>query len=128
MSTASVMLLAAFLLIVAVAWVAMRREQDASLSWPEATGMVVAVDAAPAVGRGTGRRERFEAWQPQVVYDYEVRGRRYTGERLKLDPAHARMSRSEVDDLLRFYRPGMPVRVRYDPKRPERAVLIPGRG
>lgn len=123
------MLLAVFVVLIALAWTAMRRAQDDSLlRWPEASGMVVAVDAAPAVGRGTGRRERLEAWQPLVVYDYEVAGRRYTGERLKLDPAHARMTRREVDELLRHYRPGMPVRVRYDPRRPERAVLIPGRG
>ena len=102
MSSAALMLLAGFVLIIAVAWTAMRREQDASEHWPEATGTVVAVEAAPAVGRGAGRRERLEAWQPQVVYDYEVRGRRYTGERLQLDPAHARMSRSEVDELLRL--------------------------
>ena len=88
---------------------------------------MVQVDAARAVGRGAGRREQVEAWQPQVVYHYEVGGRRYTGERLESDPAHARMSRSEVDELLRDYRPGMSVRVRYDPKRPERAVLVPDR-
>jgi len=126
MSFAPILLLGACITLLVIAWSATRQEQDASRSWPEASGTVLAVDAAPAVGRGTGRRETPKVWQPQVVYDYEVGGRHYTGERLQLEPGFARMSRSEVDDLLRRYRPGMPVRVRYDPKRPDRAVLIPG--
>lgn len=121
-------LLAAFIAVLAVAWSVMRRDQDGSLHWPEAAGTVVAVEAEPAVGRGTGRRTSEETWRPLVVYDYEVDGRRYTGERLTLSPEHARMSRGEVDEMLRFYHPGMPIRVRYDPRRPDRAVLIPGRG
>ena len=128
MTSTALMLLAAFVLILAIAWGASRREQDASQQWPEAAGTVVTVEAEPAVGRGAGRREQVEAWQPKVVYRYEVDGRPYTSGRLEFDPAHARMSRSEVDDLLRGYRPGMAVRVRYDPARPERAVLVSDRG
>jgi hypothetical protein len=122
------LLLAAFVAVLAIAWMAMRGEQDASLRWPEASGTVLAVEAAPAVGRGAGRRERLDAWQPLVVYDYEVHGRRYTSERIKLDPSYARMGRAEVEEFLQHYRPGTPIRVRYDPKQPGRAILVPGRG
>jgi hypothetical protein len=60
-----------------------------------------------------------------LTYEYTVGGHRYTGGRL--DYAGGGGGR-DAGRVLARYRPGAAVTVRYDPRRPERAVLEPGVG
>ena len=92
----------------------------ASLEWPVVSGRVLAafLDEVDSDRQG----DRF---YPRVRYRYSVRGREYEGTRLwfrTLPSADYSASLALIRDI----RAGQEVEIRFDPGRPERAVLIPG--
>lgn len=56
----------------------------------------------------------------EIIYAYEVAGRKLRGERLSIG---ADLGNSEVAEKLKRYKPGMAVTVHYDPRKPENAVI-----
>jgi hypothetical protein len=71
-------------------------------------------------------RSGSRLWKVSVAYDYVVDGRRYTGRRLYFAsrPVDG-MTTARVQALLTRYPPDVQVAVRFDPDRPDRAVLEP---
>ena len=55
-----------------------------------------------------------------IIYAYEVDGRKLRGERLSIG---SDLGNSEVAEKLKRYKPGMAVTVYYNPRQPERAVI-----
>ncbi len=77
-------------------------------NWMSTTGRVVKVEVRSGNRRGSLR----------VVYTYRVWGKTYTGDRYSPTARNAPLS------MQNRYRPGQLVRVFFDPRRPERSVLV----
>lgn len=91
--------------------------------WPTAPGRVIVSE--------TYRTTEFSfdgdpPWHVRVVYEYEVAGRAYRGERIRFG-AHTYGMRRNAEWAAGRDPLGQPVRVRYQPGRPERSTLEPGR-
>lgn len=97
-----------------------------SMHWPVAQATI-----------STGRVEiqkhyrkvgEYETYQWFVTYDYNVRGKQYTGSRISYATAadHASENAVIVDNVRERFAVGSKHPVRYNPKNPAEAVLIPG--
>jgi len=88
-----------------------------SRSWPSTTGRVLLSE----------RHWEFVPMsrthlKPRILYEYRVDGRRYTGRRVTFGGwLHTNVS--VTGRVLNRYRPGSPVSVRYDPRKPSRCTL-----
>lgn len=60
-----------------------------------------------------------------LVYDYVVAGKRHRSRHFTYRPARG-LGEREAYALLSGIRKGQTIEVRYDPKRPQRAVVLPG--
>ena len=93
-----------------------------SKQWPTAIGKVIDAEIVltPAV--------RGSYTSPLVGYEYEVRGVRYTSNRIDYSGRGSSLGAwsGPTRDYLRRHREGEPVTVRYDPNEPKRAVLETG--
>lgn len=94
-------------------WLARR-----SANWPSTTGRIL--HAEPY--RGWVPMPRSSYVIPTVLYEYRVDGRRYTGTRVTFG-GWLNASISAGNRVLARYRTGMPVSVRYDPRKPSRCTL-----
>ncbi len=97
-----------------------RRDQP-SLQWPKISGSVVQSRIFYHPGRAA-----FSFHTVEVEYVYQVDGRVYSGNRVKLwDPD---LHREDIltEPFVAAHPVGSTVDVYYDPQQPERAVLIPG--
>jgi hypothetical protein len=85
-----------------------------SRRWPSVPGIIrhAAIEARE-LDTVTSHRAR-------IHYDYEVGGRQYSNDRLAFSRSGSR-KRAEADKAK--YPPGALVRVHYDPRRPERAII-----
>lgn len=89
---------------------------SAARHWPTAPGIIT---SAQIVRGGTVRTPTFA---PVVRYDYEVGGRRYSGERLR--PGYVKVgSNAAAERMLQRYPVNQAVPVRYDPAHPGSSVL-----
>lgn len=93
-------------------WLARR-----SRTWPSTTGRVL---------RSEVHRERVRASRTygpaNVLYEYHVDGRRCTGKRVTFG-GWLNTNLSRTGRVINRYRPGSPVSVRYDPRKPSRCTL-----
>jgi hypothetical protein len=89
-----------------------------SEQWPTTSGRVIEVDIA----HGSALRGSYNS--ALVGYEYEVRGVRYTSRRI--DYAGRGAGATSALDYFRQYHEGQDVTVRYDPGKPQRAVLETG--
>lgn len=103
----------------AIAYTAMSAQASA---WPIARGRIVAADVDAFLARPHRRRTYFK---PSVLYVYEVNGRQYLGDRIRI----ATVISSTIPGLARrtaaMYPVGMEVDVHYNPKKPSESVLHP---
>jgi hypothetical protein len=66
----------------------------------------------------------LDTWYLHVVYEYQIKGRRYTGTRIA--PVHESFkSWWSATRRARRFEPGTDVRVHFDPAAPDRAILDP---
>ena len=95
-----------------------------SRSWPRTEGTVVQVSVKHAQStQNPGAPNSWEEWYvPDIQYKYTVRGRRYSGNRIRIGEIAA-MPHEAVLQFVRPYRDGMKVRVYYDPSTPAFSVL-----
>lgn len=113
-----------------VAWRLHQTEQTL-LSRPTVTGRVLvsAVEARPTPAvSATATSQNHMYWQLTLRYAYDVDGRAYTAERLSNEPPMENLDRHDrpsqaLTQYLQRYPVGSAVQVRYDPGRPERALL-----
>jgi|APMI01.1.fsa_nt_gi hypothetical protein len=92
-------------------WWLQRRHHD-SQRWPSTDGVVLEswIDD-----------HNLESMAPVLRYEYMVHGRRYVGTRVSYSGYG--VSRAQMEALIAPYPAGRSVRVFYDPRHPERAVL-----
>lgn len=93
-----------------------------SRSWPRAEGTVTQVSVKHAETTKNDGAGWQEWYQPDVQYTYTVRGRLYTGNRIRIGEITS-MSHEAVLQFVLPYRDGMKVRVYYDPSIPAFSVL-----
>jgi len=87
-------------------------------------GFGVMVLAVVLVGsRTTGGSRRMKLYRAVVVYEYEVGGKRFKGDRITQSPGLNRGTPEFADKVARRYAAGAPVDVRFNPSRPGDCVL-----
>ncbi|MFZ5635768.1 MAG: DUF3592 domain-containing protein [Pseudomonadota bacterium] len=69
--------------------------------------------------------DRHFSADAHLIYDYVVAGKRYRSRRFTYRPSRG-LGEREAYALLSGIRKGQAIEVRYDPKRPQRAVVLPG--
>ena len=91
------------------------RQAEASQSWPSVDGLIVWSEI-----KENHDRVNVLTYDAAVEFAYKVDGKRYTSK-------HTRnSSSSEVREVVNRYPAGKPVKVFYDPQRPDFGVLEPG--
>lgn len=118
-------IIAAFLLAMAVlAWRAWQIKQ-ASPRWPSVEGEVLVSRARPYNEQPYEPEAGKHDWMAEVRYRYSVNGVSHEGNRLQAFGRHY-FSREEAELALAPYPVGARVKVFHDPARPDVSVLIPG--
>ncbi len=88
---------------------------DLSEGWPTATARILHSEAMMRLGKGPRH-------YPDISYDYEVAGKRYTSSSIRFSGAHFRTN-DGAQQVVDRYPAGSDVMVRYDPDNPATAVL-----
>ena len=106
------------------------REAAAMKRWPVAKGRVLSSTveeyrADAGTGNFGGTRARMTLFRPVVVYEYEVDGRRFQGNRIAQSPGMNKGVADFAEKIAQRYAKGGAIDVRYDPKRPAQSVLEP---
>jgi|tagenome__1003787_1003787.scaffolds.fasta_scaffold19555726_2 hypothetical protein len=126
-----VFLLGGFGLLILAIVVAALREAIAMKSWPVAKGRILESkveeyqQSAGSSGTYAGSRARMTLYRPVVRYQYEVEGKRFQGDRIAQSPGWNRGVADFATAVAQRYPVGSAVDVRYNPKRPDEAVLEP---
>jgi hypothetical protein len=92
-----------------------RMRADLSLAWPTARGRILHSEATMRLGKGARHH-------PDISYEYDVAGKRYTSSLIRFSGAHFR-SNDGAQRVVERYPVGAEVPVRYDPENPALAVL-----
>ena len=105
------------------------REAAAMKRWPIAKGRIVlskVEEYRTSVSRGTGgARDRMTLYRAVVLYEYEVAGERFEGNRIAQSPGMDKGVPRFAEEMVQRYAAGSAVDVRYNPKRPGESVLEP---
>src|ERR1051325_5474763 len=127
--TLAAIALGSFGLLVLAITLASRREAAAMKRWPIAKGRVLAAHVKAhrdvAGGSSSSGGAHMTLYKPVVQYEYTVDGKRYRGERITQSPGLDRGVPEFAEQIVRRYAEGSDVDVRYNPKRPNEAVLEP---
>ena len=98
-------------------------QAKASQNWPWVMGEVLSARVRETV-ETTESGRTISRYFPEVTYQYRVEGHTYQGKRIQFGgPLHT--DRETVEAWLQSYPVGGQVRVYYNPKRPQEAVLQP---
>jgi Protein of unknown function (DUF3592) len=106
------------------------REAAAMKRWPVARGRVLSSKveeyrADAGSGNFGGPRGRLTLYRPVVVYEYEVDGQRFRGDRIAQSPGMNKGVADFAQKIVQRYASGSAVDVRFNPKRPGESVLEP---
>jgi hypothetical protein len=106
------------------------REAAAMKRWPVAKGRVLSSKveeyrADAGSGNFGGARGRMTLYRPVVVYEYEVAGQRFRGDRIAQSPGMNRGVADFAQKVVLRYSMESTVDVRFNPKRPGESVLEP---
>ena len=94
------------------------RQAFAATRWPTVPGRVLKAGTVEEWLPRTGAT----VYRPAIAYEYEVAGRRYTGDRLRFGDVDS-VHRLDAEALVSRYPVGATVTVAYQPDRPEVATL-----
>ncbi|MBD1911762.1 MULTISPECIES: DUF3592 domain-containing protein [unclassified Leptolyngbya] len=94
----------------------LRKSQQAQ-HWPETMGRVLSADVKEVIIK------RQKHYQTVVCYEYFVQGQPYQSQRLSFGNACRISDRPTAQQAIRPFRPTMPVKVYYNPRKPQEAVL-----
>lgn len=102
-----------------------RQRVRASARWPSVPGRALAAEIKKRVyTTGKGNTRRSDAWyQPEVKYEYVVEGVRYESDRVAFGGIK-RQTEEEVRQVMEQAMPAGSLRVFYNPRRPQDAVLL----
>lgn len=98
-----------------------QRQVSASQSWPTTAGTVLSASVELRRSR-SGRSGYSHSHYPVVVYDYEVRGQRYQGNRIGFSEIGTGWA-GPAQQKIASYPVGGAVQVYYNPQNPMEAVL-----
>ena len=105
------------------------REAAAMKRWPVSEGRVLSAkveEYRTSVSSGAGGpRARMTLYRPVLLYEYEVTGKRFQGNRVAQSPGLDRGVSEFAAKVVERYPSGSTVAVRYNPKRPDESVLEP---
>jgi hypothetical protein len=106
------------------------REAAVMKRWPVSRGRVLSSKVeeyrADAGSANFGAsRGRMTLYRPVVVYEYEVDGQRFRGDRIAQSPGMNRGVDAFAQRVVQRYATGSAVDVRYNPRRPGESVLEP---
>ena len=106
------------------------REAAAMKRWPVARGRVLSSKveeyrADAGSGNFGGPRARLTLYRPVVVYEYEVDGQRFHGDRIAQSPGLNRGVPDFAEKTVQRYASGSTIDVRFNPRRPSESVLEP---
>jgi phage terminase large subunit-like protein len=106
------------------------REAAAMKRWPVARGRVLSSKveeyrADAGSGNFGGPRGRMTLYRPVVLYEYEVGGQRYRGDRIAQSPGMDKGVDVFAQAVAKRYATGSAVDVRFNPQRPAESVLEP---
>jgi len=106
------------------------REAAAMKRWPVSKGRVLSSKveecrADAGSGNFGGSRGRMTLYRPVVVYEYEVDGQRFRGDRIAQSPGMNKGVADFARETVRRYATGSAVDVRFNPERPGESVLEP---
>lgn len=93
------------------------RTANARASFRNVTGVIVRSDIRVV------RASEGSGYYPDIEYEYQVDGQRYTGTRMTLGRPVGRGSPKAIEKVLAAYPPGQPVQVFYKPSQPKRSAL-----
>jgi hypothetical protein len=98
-----------------------RRQAAAAVQWPVAAGTVVAAEVIKRISKSD---DELDSYIPRVSYAYAVNGGAYEGNLIRIGLEESGYIREQqARDHLARYPVGATLAVRYDPKKPEIAVL-----
>lgn len=95
------------------------REAAAMKRWPIAKGRIVlskVEEYRTSVSRGTGGADRMTLYRAVVLYEYEVAGERFEGNRIAQSPGMDKGVPRFAEEMVQRYAAGSAVDVRYNPK------------
>jgi hypothetical protein len=106
------------------------REAAAMKRWPVARGRVLSSKveehrADAGSGNFGGSRGRLTLFRPVVVYEYEVDGQRFRGDRIAQIPGMNKGVADFAQKVVQRHASGSSVDVRFNPKRPGESALEP---
>lgn len=108
-------------IVLIVLYLRNKKKAKESESWPFTEGEVVANDVRiDEIDDEDFTRVRYI---PQVRFEYQVDGQSYTGKRISYGSDPSFNSRQKALDFLNQFPVGNPVRVFYNPEKPQEAVL-----
>ena len=129
-NTPFVLVCSGFAIAVLALAVASLREAAAMKRWPVAKGRVLSskveeyrADAGPS--NFGGPHGRVVLYRPVVVYEYEVDGQHFRGDRIAQSPGLNRGVPDFAEKTVQRYASGSTIDVRFNPKRPSESVLEP---
>lgn len=97
-----------------------------SRSWPSVEGTIVHLQIREQVVDTTDTGDPIVCVFPNIEYEYEVAGNTYRSTRIRFGGTLYWSGEEAIRKLSEMYAPGTPVRVHYNPKRPQEALLEPG--
>ena len=107
-----------------------QRQANAARHWPHTQGRIVLAEVRETAVRvrsstSTGRYRMATRYAPRIVYEYEMAGLYYQGERLWMGPAVVSSESDEAAREVARYPLGSEVPVYYNPSNPAEATLHP---
>jgi hypothetical protein len=106
--------------VLILAVVVKMREVKAARTWQTARGKITRSEVRAKKVNDTNRRGQKTVNYPAVTYEFSIKGRRYTGERISLAEI---IPESEIEPTLERYPLGAEVTVYYNPSNPNQSVL-----
>lgn len=110
---------AAILALLVFAVVVKMRETQRAKNWQTASGKITRSEVRALKKNDIDGKENVRS-VPAIAYEYNVKGKRYQGERINLAEI---IPESDIEPLLARYPLGAQVTVYYDPSNPHQAVL-----
>jgi len=103
-------------------WRRNNQQAQASRNWPSTLGTIGAssIQARPSHSSEGGTST---AYYPEVLYQYEVNGNRYMGQRITFGSQVGYGDSNRARAIVDRYVPGNQIRVYYNPNNPSDAVL-----
>ncbi len=111
---------------VVVGWLSLRDDRNV-VEWPSVEGRIVSAraieEAVENTNSASGRKRVTTRHSAELAFEYSVAGETRRGNRIQRREPAAR-TQAEIEELLARFPVGRSVKVYYDPRDPDRSVLV----